>query len=61
VHGEASIVSPTVVYGPDKYCVDDMIVVHNDTGELKEGTEEGEGPELVEFAFICVNNKVRRL
>ena len=47
--------SPTVVYPAGKYCVDDMVVLHNATGAKGEGDD---GEDNLEFAYICVSNRV---
>ena len=50
--GEDGFESPTVIYPPGKYCVDDMIVLHNATGNMAEEEDN------LEFAYICVSNRV---
>ena len=44
--------SPTVIYPAGKYCVDDMVVLHNATGDVAEEEDN------LEFAYICVSNRV---
>jgi hypothetical protein len=56
---ESGHTSVRVLYPPGKYCVDDMVVVHNSSNAHGHDEEEvEEGKSVVEFAFICVNNKV---
>ena len=44
-----------ILYAPDKYCVDDLVLE-----TVSEADGEGGGNHtVVEFAYICVNNKVR--
>ena len=59
VHGGEGeqLESPTVVYPAGKYCVDDMVVLHNATGSAASGDEE----DNLEFAYICVSNRVSAL
>ena len=45
--------SPTFIYPAGKYCVDDMIVLHNATGDLR-----AEEQDNLEFAYICLSNRV---
>ncbi len=54
-----NVISDLRIYPPGKYCVDDMLVTHNVTlgGDAQPKTSQ-DNKEL-EFAFICVNNKVR--
>ena len=69
VHGSGGggeggkVESPTVVYPAGKYCVDDMVVLHNATGSAAAGDGGGGGKEEdnLEFAYICVSNRVRTL
>lgn len=55
VHGsggeDGGFESPTVIYPAGKYCVDDMVVLHNATGDMAE-------EDNLEFAYICVSNRV---
>ena len=37
------------IYGPDKYCVDDLIIAHNETQQQD---------EILEFGYICVDTNV---
>lgn len=41
--------SHRVLYSPEKYCIDDMIITHNLTH-----SEDN----VVDFAYICVNTEV---
>ena len=66
VHGSGSgggeggkVESPTVVYPAGKYCVDDMVVLHNATGSAAGGG--GNEEDNLEFAYICVSNRVSTL
>jgi len=45
-----NITSQRVFYGPDKYCMDDIIVTHNYT--------DAKDDELIlDFAYLCINNR----
>ncbi|XP_059086180.1 probable G-protein coupled receptor Mth-like 5 [Tigriopus californicus] len=46
--------SPRYVYSPDKYCLEDMIIRHNVSGSISNGTIED---SLIEFGYICVKNE----
>ena len=51
-------VSPTLLYGPGKYCVDDMLVAHNKSHGGREDNDQG---AILQYAYICVDQSVRML